>query len=425
MLPNSTRIRSNHAAALVARTGAILLAGCVSNPNALAKKEPRAEDAGADTSSAGGISGRAGGAGAGGDVASGGGGASSIGGVGGGPEEPPGASAVTFLNGLVDADHIALCFAPVAAGVAGTPVGDPMPAGGLPFGDRWSVSSLGGFDFSADDLVPIVIAGTLADIDGLDCAQAVARANAFRDGDAGTDGGGVAGTGSGGASSAGGAGGPGVAGADAGLAGSGAGGAGGAGFTLPRLRSAPLSIIPHGTFGGGRSLLVAITGCMGAPGLVDPVDQIACGRGYSPDTPTLGMIVAAASRIVEPGRVGLQVLNASRATERFDLTATPPTTSSGASVAIARDVWYGELLPYPPLLGATRATLGVDTGYSLTLTQFSTPTLVSSWTDALGRGSTDLQDGKDYTIVLLGAVPTVGNPKWFERPVLTVVPSDP
>src|SRR6478752_2090362 len=207
--------------------GSLLSAGafvaCVTNHDALSKKP-----AGRGGSDAGGYS--AGGApshhgGSGGEVDSGGGHAD---------DEPPGESVLTIVNGVVDAPRVALCLAKVDADGNVTPLGSPLTDAPLEYGQSWVLRAVDGVDFASEGLEPIVIAGELDLIAGLDCEAAIERARseeALADAGGYLGAGGAAGDGNGmnvaGAAGDGGSGGAG-----------GSGGEGGSSVALPAVRSA-------------------------------------------------------------------------------------------------------------------------------------------------------------------------------------------
>src|SRR6478609_2220634 len=138
---------------------------CVTNHDALEKKPSgRGGNGSGGTASAGAPSNRGG---FGGDAANGGGHSD---------DEPPGDSVLTIVNGIVDAPSVALCLAKVDQDGTVTPVGSPLTDAPFEYGQSLVLRGVDGVDFDVDGLAPIVIAGELERITGLDCEAAIARA---------------------------------------------------------------------------------------------------------------------------------------------------------------------------------------------------------------------------------------------------------
>ncbi|HEY4102433.1 MAG TPA: hypothetical protein VGM44_01030, partial [Polyangiaceae bacterium] len=105
--------------------------------------------------------------------------AGTSGGTGGHPDdEAPGASVLTIVHGVVDAPSIAVCLATVAADGAVTPFGMPLTDAPLNFGQSMELEAIDGADPAKDVIQPFVIAGVLGLVSGLDCAAAIAQAQA-------------------------------------------------------------------------------------------------------------------------------------------------------------------------------------------------------------------------------------------------------
>jgi hypothetical protein len=241
--------------------GSLLFAGafaaCVTNHEALEKKP-----AGRGSSGSGGTFASAGApnnrGGSGGEAANAGGHAD---------DEPPGESLLTIVNGVVDAPRVALCLAQVDSDGNLTPLGSPLTDAPFEYGQSLVVREVEGVDFETDGLEPLVIAGELDLIAGLDCAAAIERARSEEALSDGTESGqgGAAGDGAGlsvpsAADSGGSAG-------ESGSSSGNEGGSAGASAGPPPLRSAlrvrGLPVIPAGSLNAGRSMVFVANGCMG------------------------------------------------------------------------------------------------------------------------------------------------------------------
>lgn len=318
--------------------------------------------------------------------------------------EPPGVDALTLLHGVVDAPRIAFCFAKTVAGVPGPPLGAPLPPNGLVWGQPLSLPANTGFDSGVDDVQPIVVTGDFPLLAGKTCAEVVALAESYADAGATDD-----------------------ASVDAGDA-----GPSDAATELPPpppARALALPVIPAGTLTGGFSNLLVATGCMGGPSSSDSSEDFACGQDYSPSAPTLTPVLVQLSRVTASGSVGMQVVNASRASDPISLTSTAPEGSAKSDVAIQQGVVFGQVAPKPPWFGSSKAALGsplAEAQLLLTSSGSSSPLYTESWGDALKAGGlADLADGKSYAIVYVGPRPTMPAMKWWNGPRLVVIETDP
>ena len=336
--------------------------------------------------------------------------------------EPTGPDRLTLLHGVVDATRIAFCFARVDSGGASLPVGSPLPAQGLDFAHATSVPSLQGLDFAKDAIQPIVIAGDLSLVSGKTCDAAIALAQQMSAPDAGPD----AAVQDAGADAA-----PSDAAADASTDAKGDAPSDAAVDAPPPapppLRAQALPVLPAGTLTGGRSYLLVAAGCMGAPGFSDSLDQAVCGDGYAPDRPTLTPVVVRMSRITAAERLGLQAVNASRATDNLTVqSGTPPNTTENA-LRVASELGFGAILPRPPDLDHALVDYGTPIGtVPLEGLSGSTSALSQTWSDALARGGVSkLENGQTYAIIVVGPRIDIATPGWWNLPAISVVPTAP
>ncbi len=373
---------------------------CVTDHDALEKKDTPSAGAGG-----GGSAGKGGSSGSGASGAQGGNGGSA-----GKYVETPGRNVVTFLHGVVDEQRVAFCFGRAIDGALAFS-GTPLPQDGLDYAHSFSLETIDGLDFSSDSIVPYVLGGDLAELLSLDCGAAVAKVEQAMTDALPYDGG--AGSGAGG---------------DGGAAGSGTSpGTGGAAEVPepPLVRGRALPALPAGTLSGGLSYLFVAAGCIGGPWFVDQQDEKVCGEGYEGKT-TLVPIVVSMSRD-STLNLGLQGLHASRASGQLDLRVLPANVGVDPPLPIANDLVEGLLAPRPPQTKYSRFEVGVDdSGFMLELTSGGVSVLSEPWHAALERG--DLDDalqGENYVIVFVGPEAGLGLANWWNTPALTIVKSDP
>lgn len=312
-----------------------------------------------------------------GSAGTGGGGGSSTGAGGaGGDPEPPGPTVVTVVNGVVDANAIRLCF-PSFPGGAGA---DPWPSvGGLGFARAGRIDPVSPTVPNGQDVEVLVVGGDLAQTAGQSCADLAA----MTPNDAG-----------------------------------------------PPVRVESAGVIPQSVFATERSLLIALSGCLGgADHDHEAVEQI-CGVGYQPSSPNVAMSVGFLSRQTSPDHVGMQFCHASQATPTSYLRLAPGIDGAVAQLVVPS--WsLGAIAPYPPLWRFSRAGLGAVPEATLELsTNVSTPEHRASFAEALSNSeltATDLVEGVGFTFVMVGASHTMGpdpGPWWHELSY-TVLRSDP
>jgi hypothetical protein len=352
--------------------------------------------------------------------------------------EPPGRSVFTVVHGVVDADRLAWCFARVRDGKTEL-VGTPVPEGGMAFGESASFESLPHVNSETDGVVPYVITGDLSLVSGLDCADAVARAASVGaqalDGLAGA---GNAGTGN---SAEGGA-----AGAAAGASGAGEGGApnggvpagggaenggeiGAAGappVVAPPLRAGALPALPAGSLAQGYSLLEVADGCFGAPGFVDPQAEDICGAGYSPNTGTLTGELVTLSRATAEGMLALQALHASRGAPSLGVSANPPADAVQSAITLVDDFSEGALRPVDPRRDQPATAYGVSQrSWNVVASHNGAYEFTEPWLGIEKRSGVSPEDGRGYTLIVIGASYTVPEGDFWHSMAFTLVDNDP
>lgn len=394
--------------------------GCVTDHDALARRPP--SDAGGDGDAAG-----AGGSGGTGGQATGG--SDAGGGTGNTGAAPTGPSELTLVHGLADVERIAFCFS-----VAGEPVGAPLPEEGLGYGQSVALAAIDGADFEADAVLPIVIGGELDRISGLDCEAALEEVGRFAPapdtgldggvGDAGEGDGGEGGAAGGGAAGAGGAGGGGAAGEGAGEGDAGAGGASAVIPEPPALQARPLALLPAGTLSLGHSSLLVVSGCLGAAERYGSRASMICGQPFAGQSASSWPVLVGMSRTREFGRVGLQVVHAARAGEAVQIGASD---EAGTSLSLTTKLGFGQIGPDRPRLAGTREDYLLQTPTLEVYADSSRELLFkTSFEHVLARGGLDdLENGTNYTLILIGPSPSYREEGPWNPPALTIVQSDP
>lgn len=403
---------------------------CITNHDALAKREGQGGQAGGSPAR--------GGAGFGGapvlDAGTGTGGS-----AGRPPDEPPGTNVLTIVHGVVDAEVVRLC---LRAGRGESLRVLETPEGGeaLGFGAPVVVRELEDLDPAVDDLQPLVIAGDLSLVQEMSCEDAIERARSERAlavapmarqeafaGAGGTHDGGASGqaAGAGGLPSQEPIGGAGGAREDGGAA-----GMGGAGNPIPDppvLRLGELPVIPAGTLAAGRSWLFVANGCIGGPGIADELAEIACGDAYTPERPSLSAVLVPMSRQFRFDALGLQVVHASVSTRKVTVRSAPPAGGSDVPPLLVDQIGLGEILPRQARADRSRVSWGAGLpGWRLEVTQSGSVLYAEGWASVLERGRLEfLEDAKNYVVVLLGPRMDLGLAGFWNGPAITIVPSDP
>jgi hypothetical protein len=324
------------------------------------------------------------------------------------PGEPPGDSALTFVNGVVDAKSVLLCLT-TGEGPESSGWGSPFPEGGLDYGGSLVVTDQESLELDGQPFAPAIIAGELELVEGMDCEEALATARAEQAA--------VAETGAE------------ELGDEAEVGGAGAGGEAGAPASLPpkpRLRVGTLPMLPPETLASGRSLLMVGVGCIGGPAYSAKNDVLACGADYRPERPTLSAVAVRMSRSRLTGRVGFAALHAVTANAPIDVRSAPLTDSSDPTMWITTQLAFGVIAPDPPRLEFT--VLGYRANSSTWALQVLTNGSVmysEPWSEVTERTGITLVDGRNYTVVIVG--PSVGlapNHFWNGSRAV-VVDSDP
>lgn len=370
---------------------ALALAACSSSDRDLAAT-PSGSVSSAAATSASASSGTGGAGGAGGSLAtssgttstsgSGGDGAGSTsatttsGSGGSNPGEP---AKVTIVNGVADASAIRLCFLEYPGASNGSDAPWPSDAAGLAFAKGAYIPPRSGPIPEGVDVRIHVLTGDLSVAAGKTCEEALALGDP------------AAGTG---------------------------------------LLVTPLAVLPAPVFSSGKSLLIVPNGCAGGPGHTDGLEKLACGQSYSILAPTLSMAAVAMGTDTAANAVGLQVVHAAQgmffaADFRFT-----PGFDGAAEVPIANALSLGGIAPSPPFFAFANGDLGqpaeavMITYYPNDIYATSIVPLSSMLANA-GLTVGDLDDGKTFALVAVGAYPGIPSGPWWKALTYAVVPTDP
>ncbi len=360
---------------------AFLGVACVSDHDALARRDPPGSGGTAGKGGSGGTAGRDGGREAGPGDAAGGrleGGVEA--GVDGG-NEPDGTNRLTLFHGVVDAPKIAFCAVRVAEGGAEVAIEPIFPDAGLEYATPLALDGVPGID--ASDALRLIAVARDASLPAPRCADVLAELGRRPADAAAKDG-------------------------------------------APPLRAVGLPVLPPDTLSSARSLLLVVTGCFGGPDHDAPQGEAICGKGYTPEKPTLGMALAAMSRRTASGRFGLQLFHGSRATETVGLVTSPPAGIVGPTYFVASEVKYGQIAPRFANVAHARLEYGAPfEDAQLELRREAPEGVSSTWRDALARGGVSATaDGANFTVVFVGPLPGTSAP-WANPAALSVVTSDP
>lgn len=297
------------------------------------------------------------------------GGGGDAGGGGAPPVEPEGPPRLVLVHGLLDRPRVAVCLAdPRGEGVAAA----PSPPGGIPFAASATVEP-DALPDGDDDVVVVLVAGDQAALEDASCADLLAA--------------------------------PGES---------------------PSIEVSALGVLPRAAVEAPRVLAVVAAGCLGGEGEESEVGEAACGPGFDAGTPTAMLVAAPLSRIVVPGRVGLQAVGGSVAAAPFDVTVR--VAPDGVPFDLADAVSLGAALPDPP--DAQRDAVGLTAGgtpeAAALLPGDGAELARVDLAAAMARSGIDtVEDGRSYAIVFVGPTPTLGpGPFWpgFDAAVIAVGP---
>src|SRR5262249_44063836 len=149
----------------------------------------------------------------------------------------------------------------------------------------------------------------------------------------------------------------------------------------------------------------------------DPAEMAVCGAGYSPSTPTAGLLAGGLSRITTPDAIALQVVHASAAMPLVDVRITPG-NGTNAAKQLAPQLSLGAIGPFPPFNAFSKVDYG-----SLSQVKLQTyapgagaPTSTAMLTDAFTSGAvatSEFTDGKGFALVAVGAAPGTAVGPWW------------
>lgn len=309
---------------------------------------------------------------------------------------------LTLLHGLVDAARVRICVRASGEDDAQR-ILEPPGNRELGFGSALIFSELPNFDPARDDLEFVLIAGELQSAEQMSCGEAIDRARLEQE--AKTD----------------------VRDREDGAGGAleqpTSGGSGSRGD--PRLRLGELPVIPAGTLASGRSWLLVGYGCIGGELDADRA-PLACGSGFRLDRPNLGAVLVSMSRLGSPGNLGLQVVHASAATGEVSVRTLPPPSRSDPPIAVAK-VSLGQIAPGAARADHSRVVWGAGLAdWGLEVVQGTSRVHSETWQRILDLGGIEqVEDGKNYTIVLIGPRLGSSTSDAWNPSTITIVRSDP
>jgi hypothetical protein len=292
------------------------------------------------------------------------------------PGEP---AKVTIVHGVADANAIRLCFLEYPGASNGSDAPWPNDDAGLAFAQGAYIPPRSGPIPEGVDVRIHVLTGDLSVAAGKTCAEALALGDP------------AAGTG---------------------------------------LLVTPLAVLPAPVFSSGKSLLIVPNGCAGGPGHTDGLETLACGQSYSLLSPTLSMAAVAMGTDTAANAVGLQVVHAAQgmffaADFRFT-----PGFEAAAEVPVANALSLGGIAPSPPFFALANGDLG-QPAEAVMITYYPNDiyaTSIVSLSSMLANGSLsigDLDDGKSFALVAVGAYPGIPSGPWWKALTYAVVPTDP
>ena len=294
-------------------------------------------------------------------------------------------------------------------------MGTPVPEGGLGYGESLSFEALPHVAAQGDGIVPFVITGELARVEGLDCVAAVALSESVMAEDRA-------------ASAAGGASGASGAAGESGQGGAQPEAAGGAPSVLPpALRVGALPGLPAGTLAQGYSVLEVADGCFGARAFTDKREALICGADYTPEHGSLSAEIAILARDVADGALAMQALHASRGIEAMGIMSVGPPNAMETPVTVVDNFTEGVLRPREPRMDLPSPSWGVNTAtWSVEMTRDGYAVASELWIAVRRRaGIQQLEDGRGYTIIGLGPSPDVATHGFWNPVAFALVDNDP
>jgi hypothetical protein len=125
--------------------------------------------------------------------------------------------------------------------------------------------------------------------------------------------------------------------------------------------------------------------------------------------------------------MGLQVVNAVRATETLSVLSSYPKGSSIPSIDIAGAVPFGSVVPRPPLLEYSATSFGSPISASfLDVSVQGTLLYTQSWKDALDLGGlADAAEAHTYALVVVGPRPGTAAGGWWNATRIAALATTP
>ena len=282
--------------------------------------------------------------------------ASSGSGAGGtGPVEPDVVTALTFVNGVVDADAASFCFLRHPADAMGEL---PWPsAAGVPFAHAAKVD-LEALGLKGHDIEVKAVVGTAAAIGAKTCAALESA--------------------------------PGVL-----------------------VRS--LAIVPASAFDEPRHLVLVADGCVGGETHTAPQESAVCGMAYAANKPTAGLVAGYLSGLGAVGALRMQFVHAVVGMSSPASIGVAPGIDGAMLDSVATNWTLGAIVPSPPYAAMALADL-IDPPKARIAVSSSSGNADVVFAVALSNGAVNggtLMDGDGLAFVGVGASPGVPNGAWW------------
>jgi hypothetical protein len=168
-------------------------------------------------------------------------------------------------------------------------------------------------------------------------------------------------------------------------------------------------------------------GCLGAPGFVDPRAESICGAGYTPSEGSLTAEFVILGRKVAAGMLALQALHASRGSANLGVRVAPPADAVLSAVTIVDNFTEGALRPLDARRDLANTAYGTaDDGWTVQATLNGATVSSETWAAIQKRsGVTPLENGRSYTLIVIGPSYTVDGTAWWNPPAFGLIDNDP
>jgi len=173
-------------------------------------------------------------------------------------------------------------------------------------------------------------------------------------------------------------------------------------------------------------VLEVADGCFGAPAFTHNLEKDVCGEDYTPATGSLTGEIAILGRATSTDALALQALHASRGSGSLGVRASPPKDAVQPSQTIADNFTEGALRPTDPKRDVAAEAYGTQQRlWTVDITVNQSPVYSETWRTIQARAGIDaLEDGRGYTLIVLGPAYSVDVKGWWNQPALGLVDND-